>query len=102
MVRVTFYAQAKCIELEVVEGFDEDDSFDAGAAVIELFFGLDVDPEGFIFCVGVSHYYNESNKLLGSNSASIENNKKINNKLKLLTFINYHHPSFAFILYFPL
>lgn len=43
MVILTFYAQTKCIELEVLKGFNEDDSFDAGAAVIKLLFGLDVN-----------------------------------------------------------
>ena len=39
----TFNAEVEGVELKVLLCLDEDDSLDAGAAVVELFLGLDVD-----------------------------------------------------------
>lgn len=58
----TLDPEIECVELEILAWLDEDDSFDAGAAVIELFFGFDVDFDFFVVGVRISHYnYNDSN-----------------------------------------
>ena len=62
----TLNAQVECVELGVFCDVDEDGSFDAGAAVEEEFFGLDVDLYVFTFVICVPHGLIITNRITGN------------------------------------
>lgn len=90
---VTLDAEVESIELEVFAGLDEDNPLDAAAGVIELFLCFDVDLDGLVVRVSVSHLINNDSNT--GYPISIKNLGKLLNCRMSHLFNYYYYPPYV-------